>query len=221
MALSVPSLHARQGGLSLLTRSLQHGPAAGLPRGRELSAPSTECVLTDACGISVASCDSRWLSGVTCLTEMTVPRHSAWNKVGAQPISASFLPLKCIDGNEWKQLDVRCLEKEESEHRESCPHGGRRHKPNKDGKTRKACPLRTGSAPFTPGSKNLYHLLNSYFLSNPGQRGGHAAHRPSRSGAGACAGTGGTGVTAATPQAATATPEAVPADSGRGAGLRS
>lgn len=44
---------------------------------------------------------------MTCPTEMTVPWHSAWNKVGTQPISVSFFPLKCIDGNEWKQLDVR------------------------------------------------------------------------------------------------------------------
>lgn len=77
-------------------------PAAGLPRGRERSVPGTECVLTDACGTSEASCDPGWLSGVTCPPEMTVPWHSAWNRVCAQPTSASFPPLKCICGNEWR-----------------------------------------------------------------------------------------------------------------------
>lgn len=116
-ALSVPSLHSRQEascsrpiaastsqllGPALKQPPSSAKPAAGLPRGRERSVPGTECVLTDACGTSEASCDPGWLSGVTCPPEMTVPWHSAWNRVCAQPTSASFSPLKCICGNEWR-----------------------------------------------------------------------------------------------------------------------
>lgn len=49
------------------------------------------CVLTDTCGVSEASISSRWLAaGALAAEAMPGAWHSAWNKVCAHPISASF-----------------------------------------------------------------------------------------------------------------------------------